>query len=71
MQDALTFVNDFLPAWFPKGPALAQLVTSALVVFLALHVILVSCAYAIWLERRLSAWMQDREPSATETEALL
>ncbi|MFM9181581.1 MAG: NADH-quinone oxidoreductase subunit NuoH [Phycisphaerales bacterium] len=60
MQDALTFVNDFLPAWFPKGPALAQLVASALVVFLALHVILVSCAYAIWLERRLSAWMQDR-----------
>jgi NADH-quinone oxidoreductase subunit H len=60
MQDVLTTVTDLLPTWFPKGSALAQLVTSALVVFLALHVILVSCAYAIWLERRLSAWMQDR-----------
>jgi len=53
-------VTDLLPAWFPSGASLAQLVTSALVVFLALHVILGACAYAIWLERRLSAWMQDR-----------
>ena len=53
-------VTDLLPAWFPSGASLAQLITSALVVFLALHVILGACAYAIWLERRLSAWMQDR-----------
>jgi len=51
---------DYLPAWFPTGPSLAQLIASVAVVVLALHVILGACAYAIWLERRLSAWMQDR-----------
>ncbi len=41
-------------------PQIAQLVTSAIVIVLMLHVILGACAYAIWLERKLSAWMQDR-----------
>ena len=53
-------LTDYLPAWLPTGPTLAQLIASVAVVFLALHVILGCCAYAIWLERRLSAWMQDR-----------
>jgi NADH-quinone oxidoreductase subunit H len=53
-------LTDYLPAWFPSGPSLAQLIASVIVVFTALHVILGCCAYAIWLERRLSAWMQDR-----------
>ena len=39
---------------------IAQFVTSALVIALMLHVILIGCAYSIWLERKLSAWMQDR-----------
>lgn len=39
---------------------LAQLATSVLVLVLMLHVILGGCAYAIMLERKLSAWMQDR-----------
>ncbi|MFM8558159.1 MAG: NADH-quinone oxidoreductase subunit NuoH [bacterium] len=57
---SLQTITDYLPAWVPTGSTLVQLVASFLVVFTALHVILVCCAYAIWLERRLSAWMQDR-----------
>ena len=53
-------LTDFLPAWLPTGASLAQLIASVTVVALALHVILGACAYTIWLERRLSAWMQDR-----------
>ena len=59
-MQSLQTITDYLPAWFPRGDSLAQLIASAMVLFVALHVILVSCAYAIWLERRLSAWMQDR-----------
>lgn len=39
---------------------IAQLVTSVIVIVVMLHVILGGCAYAIMLERKLSAWMQDR-----------
>ncbi len=49
-----------LTALLPSGPVLFQIITSVLVVAVALHVILGACAYAILLERRLSAWMQDR-----------
>ena len=37
-----------------------QLVTSAIVIVTVLHVILLCCAYLILLERKLSAWIQDR-----------
>lgn len=38
----------------------AQLITSLIVIVVMVHVILIGCAYCIWLERKLSAWMQDR-----------
>jgi NADH-quinone oxidoreductase subunit H len=56
MQPAIDAVLSVLPT----GATLAQLIASLLVVALGLHVILGACAYSIWLERRLSAWMQDR-----------
>ncbi len=37
-----------------------QLVTSVITIFAMVHVILLGCAYCILLERKLSAWMQDR-----------
>ncbi len=39
---------------------IAQIVTSVIVIFTMLNVFLGGCAYAIMLERKLSAWMQDR-----------
>ena len=42
-----------LPAWLTP-----QLMASALVIVIVLHVGL--AAYGIWLERKLSAWVQDR-----------
>lgn len=53
-------IANELMSWLPTGQTLAQLIASVLVVALGLHVILGACAYSIWLERRLSAWMQDR-----------
>ncbi len=38
----------------------AQLAVHAIVIVVMLHVILIGCAYLIMLERKLSAWMQDR-----------
>jgi NADH-quinone oxidoreductase subunit H len=55
-QDLLAY----LPDWVAPTPAFCQLVTSVVVILIMIHVILVSCAYAIMLERKLSAWMQDR-----------
>ena len=44
-----------LPAWLTP-----QLLVSALVIVIVLHVALGAAAYGIWLERKLSAWVQDR-----------
>ena len=41
-------------------PGIVQLLVNAAVVVVMIHVILGGCAYAILLERKLSAWMQDR-----------
>jgi NADH-quinone oxidoreductase subunit H len=42
------------------SPETFQLLVSVALIFLMVHVILGGCAYAIMLERKLSAWMQDR-----------
>ena len=45
---------------FTATPDQVQLVFSILVIAVLLHVFLGACAYSIMLERKLSAWMQDR-----------
>ena len=42
------------------SPEHIQLIVNIGLIFLMVHVILGGCAYAIMLERKLSAWMQDR-----------
>ena len=42
------------------APVMVQVVVSIVIIFIMMHVILVGCAYCIMLERKLSAWMQDR-----------
>ncbi len=42
------------------SPAVVQLLVNIGLIVLMVHVILGGCAYAILLERKLSAWMQDR-----------
>ena len=42
------------------SPEVVQLLVNVGLIFAMVHVILISCAYAIMLERKLSAWMQDR-----------
>ena len=42
------------------SPEVVQLVVNVALIFAMVHVILIGCAYAIMLERKLSAWMQDR-----------
>jgi len=42
------------------SPVLIQVIASCIVIVVMLHVILLGCAYCIMLERKLSAWMQDR-----------
>lgn len=42
------------------SPSEVQIIVSIIVVVVMLHLILGGCAYSIMLERKLSAWMQDR-----------
>ncbi len=42
------------------SPEVVQLLVNVGLIFAMVHVILIGCAYAIMLERKLSAWMQDR-----------
>ena len=49
-----------MQALIPETGGIAQLITNAVTIFVVIHVILGACAYAIMLERKLSAWMQDR-----------
>ncbi|RLS52273.1 MAG: NADH-quinone oxidoreductase subunit H, partial [Planctomycetota bacterium] len=49
-----------MQALIPETGGIAQLITNAITIFVVIHVILGGCAYAIMLERKLSAWMQDR-----------
>jgi NADH-quinone oxidoreductase subunit H len=55
-----TDLLQYLPSWVAPTPAFCQLVTGVVVILVMIHVILIGCAYAIMLERKLSAWMQDR-----------
>ena len=45
---------------FTLTPQEVQILVSMAVVAVVLHLILGGCAYSIMLERKLSAWMQDR-----------
>ena len=42
------------------SPTEVQVIVSIVVLVVLLHMILGGCAYSILLERKLSAWMQDR-----------
>jgi NADH-quinone oxidoreductase subunit H len=55
-----TDLIQYLPSWVAPTPAFCQLVTGVVVILVMIHVILIGCAYAIMLERKLSSWMQDR-----------
>jgi NADH-quinone oxidoreductase subunit H len=55
-----TDLLQYLPSWVAPTPAFCQFVTGVVVILVMIHVILIGCAYAIMLERKLSAWMQDR-----------
>ncbi len=48
-----------MPAWVPDFVT-PQLITSAIVIVVIIHVIAVGAMYLILLERRLCAWVQDR-----------
>ena len=45
--------------WFPDGIP-AQLLVSSVVILVAINVILITIAYSIYLERKISAYIQDR-----------
>ena len=44
----------------PLTGGIPQLIANVIVILVMLHVLLGGCAYGVMLERKLSAWMQDR-----------
>ena len=44
----------------PLTGGIPQLIVNVIVIVVMLHVLLGGCAYGVMLERKLSAWMQDR-----------
>ena len=60
-----------MPEWFPTFVT-PQLITSVIVIVLILHLALGAAAYFILLERKVSAWVQDRiGPNRVGTMGLL
>ncbi len=53
------YTPDLMPAWVPEFVT-AQLITSIVVILAVVHVIALGALYLVLLERKLSAWMQDR-----------
>ncbi len=49
-----------LSTLIPITGGIPQLVVNVLVIIVMVHVLLGGCAYGVMLERKLSAWMQDR-----------
>ncbi len=49
-----------LPTLIPVTGGVPQLIANVIVIILMVHVLLGGCAYGVMLERKLSAWMQDR-----------
>ena len=48
-----------MPGWLPQFIT-PQLITSVIVIFVVMNLITVAALYLVLLERKLSAWMQDR-----------
>ncbi len=51
---------DSVQSLVPITGGLSQLIASVIVILVMVHVLLGGCAYGVMLERKLSAWMQDR-----------
>ena len=49
-----------LPAIIPITGGMPQIIANLIIIVIMVHVLLGGCAYAVMLERKLSAWMQDR-----------
>ncbi|SFJ36515.1 NADH-quinone oxidoreductase subunit NuoH [Planctomicrobium piriforme] len=49
----MAFITDTLTKYW-------EVIVTVITIAIVLNVILVACSYLIWVERKLSAWMQDR-----------
>ena len=49
-----------LPAIIPITGGMPQIIANVIIIVIMVHVLLGGCAYGVMLERKLSAWMQDR-----------